>query len=92
MEAKTVRNNTSCYSIDQGGGKSACVILADVSPTLTTTHYGAPAVCYEDTTRNVLYRRRTSTQLETIKSNGHAELYAQSAVNNYEGEVSTYGR
>ena len=49
MEAKTVRNNTPCYSIDQGGGKSACVILADVSPTLTTTHYGAPAVCYEGT-------------------------------------------
>ncbi len=49
---ETVRNNPPCYSIDQGGGKSACVILADVSPTLTTTHYGAPAVCYEDTTRN----------------------------------------
>ncbi len=41
---------------------------------------------------DVLHRRRTSTQLETIKSNGHAELYAQSAVNNYEGGVSTYGR
>lgn len=40
---------------------------------------------------DVLHRRRTSTQLETIKSNGHAELYAQSAVNNYEGG-ETYGR
>lgn len=48
MEVKTVRNNSPCYSIDQGGGKSACVILADVSPTLTTTHYGSPAVCYEE--------------------------------------------
>lgn len=47
MKAKTVRNNSPCYSIDQGGGKSACVILADVSPTLTTTHYGSPAVMIE---------------------------------------------
>ena len=34
-------------SIDQGGGKSSCVILENVSPTLTCTHYGEPVVCYE---------------------------------------------
>lgn len=32
------------YSIDQGGGKSACNVLEEQSPTLTTTHDGAPAV------------------------------------------------
>ena len=41
---------------------------------------------------DVLHRRRTSTQLETIKSNGHAELYAQFTVNNHEGGDTTYGR
>lgn len=35
------------YSIDQGGGKSSCVILKDISPTLACTHYGEPAVAYE---------------------------------------------
>ncbi len=32
------------YSIDQGGGKSSCSVLENQSPTLTTTHDGAPAV------------------------------------------------
>ena len=40
---------------------------------------------------DVLHRRRTSTQYKNVGSNGHAELYAQSAVNNYEGGVRTYG-
>lgn len=35
------------YSIDQGGGKSMCVVLKDISPTLACTHYGEPAVVYE---------------------------------------------
>jgi site-specific DNA-cytosine methylase len=35
-----------CYSIDQGGGKSSVDIREDKAPTLTTTHDGAPAVCY----------------------------------------------
>ena len=35
-----------CYSVDQGGGKSSVDIREDKSPTLTTTHHGAPAVCY----------------------------------------------
>lgn len=34
------------YAIDMGGGKSSCVILEDVSPTLTCTHYGEPVVMY----------------------------------------------
>ena len=35
-----------CYSVDQGGGKSSVDIREDKSPTLTTTHHGAPAVAY----------------------------------------------
>ena len=34
-------------SIDMGGGKSNCVIGENISPTLTTTHYGEPVVAYE---------------------------------------------
>ena len=33
-------------SVDMGGGKSACVIHENLSPTLTCTHYGEPAVAY----------------------------------------------
>ena len=35
------------YSVDMDGGKSACDILEDKSPTLCTTHYGEPAVVYD---------------------------------------------
>ena len=38
-----------CYSVDQGGGKSSVDVREDQSPTLTTTHHGAPAVAYIDT-------------------------------------------
>ena len=38
--------NAICYSVDQGGGKSSVDVREDKSPTLTTTHDGAPAVCY----------------------------------------------
>ena len=37
-------------TVDMGGGKSACVILEDISPTLTCTHYGEPVVAYEEDT------------------------------------------
>lgn len=36
------------YAVDMGGGKSACDILEDKSPTLCTTHYGEPAVVFEN--------------------------------------------
>lgn len=35
-----------CYAVDMGGGKSSVGVHNDRSPTLTTTHYGEPAVCY----------------------------------------------
>lgn len=33
--------------VDQGGGKSSCNITEDVTPTLTCTHGGEPAVCLQ---------------------------------------------
>ena len=35
-----------CYSVDQGGGKSACNVQEGQAPTLTCTHGGEPAICY----------------------------------------------
>lgn len=34
-------------AVDMGGGKQSVNIQKDKSPTLTTTHYGAPAICFE---------------------------------------------
>ena len=62
------------YSIDQGGGKSACNVLEEQSPTLTTTHDGAPAVynigSYESNAmksnnpHSGIYEARTSRTLD----------------------------
>ena len=43
----TIDRPAVVYSIDQGGGKSACNIMKDGTPTLTCTH-GAHAVVYQD--------------------------------------------
>ena len=47
---RTVNSQTlfqPTYAIDMGGGKSSVDIHQDRSPTLTTTHYGEPAVVYD---------------------------------------------
>ena len=36
-----------CYCVDQGGGKSGANVTEGISPTLTCTHGGEPAVCLE---------------------------------------------
>ena len=51
------------YSIDQGGGKSACNIADGKSPTLTCTHGGEPAVCYG---RHIV-RRLTPMECERLQ-------------------------
>lgn len=38
--------NGVLYSVDQGGGKSACNVLEEKTATLTCTHGGEPVVCY----------------------------------------------
>ena len=42
----TMHDQQAILTVDMGGGKSSCVVDEDNSPTLTTTHYGEPAVCY----------------------------------------------
>lgn len=37
------------YAVDQGAGKSSCNVSENISPTLTCTNDGAPAVCYQKT-------------------------------------------
>ena len=41
-----VTDYTPVLAIDQGGGKSSCIVTEEKAPTLTTTHDGSPAVCY----------------------------------------------
>jgi DNA (cytosine-5)-methyltransferase 1 len=43
---KVMVSKTVCYSVDQGGGKSACNVQEGKAPTLACTHGGEPAVCY----------------------------------------------
>ena len=42
----TIDRPAVAYAVDQGGGKSACNVTEENSPTLTCTHGGAPAVAY----------------------------------------------
>ena len=55
-----------CYSIDQGGGKSQANVQEDLSPTLTCTHGGEPAVCYEKKLRYIV-RRLTPLECERLQ-------------------------
>ena len=55
-----------CYSIDQGGGKSACNVTEGQAPTLTCTHGGEPAVCYEIRPRYIV-RRLTPLECERLQ-------------------------
>ena len=46
-----VTDYTPVLAIDQGGGKSSCIVIEDKAPTLTRTNDGSPAVCYWDGTQ-----------------------------------------
>ena len=39
-------NDQVLFCVDQGGGKSACNVMENLSPTLTCTHGGEPCVAY----------------------------------------------
>jgi DNA (cytosine-5)-methyltransferase 1 len=56
-----------CYSIDQGGGKSACNVAEGQAPTLTCTHGGEPAVCYEQPKFRYTVRRLTPLECERLQ-------------------------
>jgi DNA (cytosine-5)-methyltransferase 1 len=50
------------YSVDQGGGKSACNVTEGKTPTLTCTHGGEPVVCYR-----YIVRRLTPLECERLQ-------------------------
>ena len=58
----TGRNGVIVYSVDQGGGKSACNIAEGRTPTLTCTHGGEPVVCYRH-----IVRRLTPLECERLQ-------------------------
>ena len=43
----TIDRPAVVYAVDQGGGKSSCNVSENLSPTLTCTNDGTPAVCQE---------------------------------------------
>ena len=58
----TGRNGVIVYSVDQGGGKSACNVTEGQAPTLTCTHGGEPVVCYDS-----IVRRLTPSECEALQ-------------------------
>jgi DNA (cytosine-5)-methyltransferase 1 len=57
-----------CYTVDQGGGKSACNVAEGQAPTLTCTHGGEPAVCYSNKVRTrYIVRRLTPMECERLQ-------------------------
>ena len=61
-----VTDYTPVIAIDQGGGKSQANVQEDLSPTLTCTHGGEPAVCYEKY-RSYIVRRLTPMECERLQ-------------------------
>ena len=59
--------NLVCYSVDQGGGKSACNVTEGKAPTLICTHGGEPAVCYEQPKTRYIVRRLTPLECERLQ-------------------------
>ena len=52
IEEHPMVSSEEVYCVDMGGGKSSSNIHEDMSPTLTCTHYGAPAVVFQQNQRN----------------------------------------
>jgi DNA (cytosine-5)-methyltransferase 1 len=59
--------NAVCYSVDQGGGKSSCNVNEGQAPTLTCTHGGEPAVCYQGLKTRYIVRRLTPLECERLQ-------------------------
>ena len=67
-------------AIDMGGGKSSVDIHTDRSPTLTTTHYGEPAVVYDA-------RGNGNGDVAPTMTGDH-----QNRITDYTGAVVTYSK
>ena len=85
-----------CYSVDQGGGKSACNVTEGQAPTLTCTHGGEPAVCYSlqgggatsQNSQGIGYSKDISYTINTVDR--HAVCYPQQAYDKYiEDDIGT---
>ena len=74
-----------CYSVDQGGGKSSVDVREDKAPTLTTTHDGAPAVCYSTVALE------GNGQRPSHKGDGYAETNKSYTLNTTEVHGVCYG-
>lgn len=61
---------TDVYSVDMGGGKSSCVVLEDLSPILTCTHYGTPVVTYQVEEDEIHSVRTSPSRLKGEDSRG----------------------
>ena len=54
MENEPKMNNRGgCWTVDMGASKSKVIVLFETAPTLTTTHYGSPAVAYKVQTNDI---------------------------------------
>ena len=62
-----------CYAVDQGGGKSACNVFEELTPTLTCTHGGEPVVCYPDRIGHGPRIVRRLTPLECERLQGYPD-------------------
>lgn len=64
----TIDRPAVVYAVDQGGGKSSCSVSEDKAPTLTCTHGGEPAVCYD-------YEVRRLTPTECARLQGFPDRW-----------------
>lgn len=55
-----------CYAVDMGGGKTACGVYDNQSPTLTCTHGGEPVTLYL-TPVEIILRRLTPTECARLQ-------------------------
>lgn len=62
----TVDRPAVVYAVDQGGGKSGANVSEDITPTLTCTHGGEPAVCY----RQGGFADYVEGEIGTLKASG----------------------
>ena len=73
----TIDRHGVSYAVDMGGGKGSCVVDEGKSPTLCTTHYGEPVVCYPKT-------------IGSLMASGYQKNGTQEAMNDMYVVLETY--
>lgn len=82
------------HCVDMGGGKSSVDVLENMSPTLTTTHYGAPVVGMNENPE--IYQDKTvalegNGSRPSHKGDGYAESDVSYTLNTIEVHGVAYG-